>query len=114
MRKEYFMPDFNDFFKTLKSDLTNLAEDQFSEFKDRILEDGTRFAHDTKEDIERWGELLEAKKLKPDEFEFLLKAKKDNAEMEALKAAGLAQVKLDELKNKIFDTIFNSMLKVFT
>jgi len=47
------------------------------------------------------------------DFEFLLKGKKDLAEMEALKQLGLSKVRLDKITNGIIDIITGSVIKTF-
>jgi hypothetical protein len=47
------------------------------------------------------------------DFEFLLKGKKDLAEMEALKQLGLSKVRLDKITNGIIDVITGSVIKTF-
>jgi hypothetical protein len=108
------MPDFNDFLKTLKDDLLNIAKDNLEEFKDEILKDGTAFAHKTKNDLERWTVALAEGNLTPEDFEFLIKGKKDLAEMEALKQTGLGKIKLNRIRDQIIDTLIGSVLKIFT
>lgn len=107
------MPDFNDLLKMIKDDLLSLAEESFSELKDEILTDGSTFVLKLKEDMLRWGEGFEGGYLTAADIEFLIKAKKDLAEMEALKIAGLSKVKLEKLRNKIIETVIGSVFKVF-
>lgn len=107
------MPDFNDLLKTIKEDLITLAKDNFNELKNEILKDGSAFANKLQDDIVRWGEGLAGGHLTSDDVEFLIKAKKDLAEMEALKIAGLSMVKLEKLKTSIINTVIGSVIKVF-
>lgn len=106
------MFDFDAFLETLKADLTDVVTDFGEDLKDDLLKDAGDFALQTKEDIIKWSEMLKDGELSPDEFEYLLKAKKDLAEMETLKQRGLAQAKLDKLKLAIIDTIAGSVKKV--
>lgn len=107
------MPDFKDLLNTIKADLITLAKENFNELKDEILKDGSAFAKKLQDDVIRWGEGLAGGHLTPDDVEFLIKAKKDLAEMEALKIAGLSKVKLEKLKASIIDTVIGSVIKVF-
>ena len=107
------MPNFNDFVEILKNDLLDFAKENLQEYKDELIRDGNSFVEKTKTDLERWTQGLEAGALNQEDFEFLLKAKKDLAEMEALKLAGLAQVKIDKITNGIFDVIAGSAIKTF-
>jgi hypothetical protein len=106
------MFDFDAFLETLKADLTEVVSDFGEDLKDDLLKDAGDFALQTKEDLIKWSKMLKDGELSPEELEFLLKAKKDLAEMEALKQRGLAQAKLDKLKLAIIDTVAGSVKKV--
>lgn len=107
------MPTFNDFISILKDDLMDFAKENLEEYKDELLKDGTNFIEKTKSDLERWTEGLESGALSPADFEFLLKGKKDLAEMESLKQLGLSQIRLDKISNGIIDIITGSAIKTF-
>lgn len=107
------MPDFNDLLKTIKDDLLSLAQESVNEFKDELIKDGSAFAAKLEDDLLRWGEGLVGGHLTQSDVEFLIKAKKDLAEMEALKLAGLSKIKLEKLKTKVIDTVIGSVVKVF-
>jgi hypothetical protein len=107
------MPTFNDFVSTLKNDLLDFAKENLEEYKDEILKDGTAFVKKTKSDLERWTNGLASGALSPEDFEFLLKGKKDLAEMETLKQLGLSKVRLDKITNGIIDIITGSVIKTF-
>ena len=106
------MVDFDSFLDTLKSDLGDVIKEYGQEYKEDILNDAVDFASKTQNDIEKWATLLKEGELSPKDFEFLLKGKKDLAEMEALKQKGLAQARVDKLKADILDTVVGSVKKV--
>jgi hypothetical protein len=107
------MADFNGFLKTLKNDLLNFAKDNLEEHKDLLLKDGNAFVEKTKKDLKRWTEALALGKLSQKDFEFLLKGKKDLAEMEALKQLGLAKVRITKLRDGIINIVVGSAFKTF-
>ena len=107
------MPKFNDFVDTFKNDLLDFAKENLEEYKDELIKDGSLFVEKTKTDLERWTEGLASGTLNQEDFEFLLKAKKDLAEMEALRLAGLTQIKIDKLTNGILDVLVGSAIKTF-
>jgi len=107
------MPNFNDFVDTLKNDLIGFAKENLEEYKEEIIKDGTEFVERTKTDLERWTQGLGTGALNQEDFEFLLKAKKDLAEMEALKQIGLTQIRIDKITNGIIDVITGSAIKTF-
>jgi len=107
------MPDINDFLNALKEDLLNFAEINLKEYKNELLKDGNEFAIKAKKDIERWGQQLLSGKLSQKDFEFLVKGKKDLAEMEALKQAGLTKIRIAKIKDGLIGIVINSALKTF-
>lgn len=82
------------------------------EYKEDILKEAGDFASKTRDDIEGWSKQLKEGKMGIKDFEFLLKSKKDLAEMETLKQKGLGQAKLDKLKADILNTVVGSVKKV--
>jgi hypothetical protein len=46
------------------------------------------------------------------DFEWLLKSKKDLAEMESLKQKGLAQARIDRLKTALLQSVIGSVAKM--
>ena len=107
------MPDINDFLVSLKDELLGFAEDNLKEYKDELLKDGNDFAKKLKNDLERWGQGLISGALSQKDFEFLVKGKKDLAEMEALKQAGLGKIKINKLRDGVIGIVVNSALKTF-
>ncbi|GIK59407.1 MAG: hypothetical protein HND39_06195 [Ignavibacteriota bacterium] len=107
------MPTFNDFISTVKNDLLDFAKENFEEYKDELLKDGSTFLEKTRSDIERWTEGLASGALSPADFEFLLKGKKDIAQMEALKQIGLSKIRISKITNGIIDVMVGSAVKTF-
>jgi len=107
------MPNFNDFILTVKNDLLDFAKENLEKYKDELLKDGTQFVKKTKSDLERWTEGLASGTLSPADFEFLLKGKKDLAEMEALKQLGLSKIRITKVTNSIIDVIAGSAIRTF-
>lgn len=107
------MPTFNDFVSTLKSDLLEFAKENLDEYKDEILKDGNAFIERTREDLIRWTEGLAAGALSKADLEFLLKGKKDLAQMEALKQLGLSKIRISKITNSIIDVVVGSAVKTF-
>ena len=107
------MATFNDFLESVKSDLLEFANENIVEYKEELLKDGNAFIEKSKEDIERWAEELAAGDLSEKDFKYLLKGKKDLAEMEALKQLGLSRVRIDKIKNGLLDVVVGSAVKTF-
>jgi hypothetical protein len=107
------MPTFNDFISVIKDDLLEFAKENLDEYKDELLKDGNKFIKKTKKDLERWTEGLAAGALSKADFEFLLKGKKDLAEMEALKQLGLSKIRVSKITNGVIDVVVGSAVKTF-
>jgi len=107
------MPTFNDFVSTFKNDLLDFAKENFDEYKEELLKDGNSFLEKSKSDIQRWTEGLASGALSSADFEFLLKGKKDLAQMEALKQIGLSKIRISKITNSIIDVVLGSAVKTF-
>jgi hypothetical protein len=93
--------------------LLDFAKVNYEEYKDELLKDGTLFIEKAKSDLERWTEGLASGALSKDDFEFLLKGKKDLAQMEALKQLGLSKIRITKITNGIIDVVVGSAFKTF-
>jgi hypothetical protein len=103
---------FDDFLRTLKKDLLEVARNFSEDIREELLNDGEAFAIILQHDLERWTKQLAKGILSRDEFSYLVEAKKDLAEMEALKQKGLAQAKVDKLKVALIDSVVGSVFNV--
>ena len=107
------MADFDDFLKALKSELIEIGRDAAEDIQNEVVQDGQAFVNKTREDLQRWTTLLSLGELSREEFEYLLEAKKDLAEMEALKQKGLAMTRIDKLRNAVIGAIVGSAMNIF-
>lgn len=107
------MPTFNDFLSTVKDDLMEFAKENLNAYKDELLEDGNAFVEKAKDDLKRWTDGLATGALSKADFEFLIKGKKDLAEMEALKQLGLSEIKINKLTEGVISVVVGSALKTF-
>jgi hypothetical protein len=104
------IPDFNEILAALRTALEDLVEAQWQQVKAAALKDGKAFLEQTRADLERWTQLLAAGSLTPEEFAFLVQAKKDLAALEALKQRGLAKARLTRFRNALLDTLVNTVV----
>jgi hypothetical protein len=107
------MSTFNEFISTVKDDLLDFAKGNLEEHKDELLKDGNAFVRRTKKDLERWTEGLTTGALTKEDFEFLLKGKKDLAEMEALKQLGLSKIRINKITDGVIGVVIGSAFKTF-
>lgn len=107
--------DFNAIFDQLKQGVVNLAESTLKNYVSKAKSDGTKMLTEMKEKLKRWTSLLIDKKLTTEDFEWLVNSQKDLIQMNGLKLAGLAAIRIDQFKasllNLVVDTIF-SLVKI--
>jgi hypothetical protein len=108
---EVGMINFQIFLQNLRDDLKSSAPELGVDLMDALIEDGLDFVHKTREDIEKWSHQLAKGELSKDEFEWLILAKKDLAEMEALKQKGLALANIDQYKHAITYSVLKAVFK---
>jgi len=106
------MPDFNEFLTVLAANIKQFALENWKEQAEAVMADGTSFVNKLKADLARWTEELASGKLTKDDFEWLIKSKKDVAEMEALKQAGLAQARLARCRKGLVDIVVKTAFKM--
>ena len=107
------MSDFKEFLSTLADRVGELAVGSLKDFKDAAMKDGKAFLEKARVDLERWTALLEGGQLTPEEFEFLVKGKKDLAELAALKQAGLAKARMDKFRNSLVELVIGTAVEKF-
>lgn len=107
------MADFNDFLQDIKSGITTLAEQSFNDFKDQALDAGFEFINESEDDLKLWTAQLASGEMSTKDFEWLVKSKKDLAELIFLKQKGLAKANLDKFTTGLFDVIISSAVKSF-
>jgi hypothetical protein len=107
------MADFNNFWESIKKGLEEVTEKNWKEFREAAEKDGNAFLDRTKEDLRRWTKLLAQGDLSQDDFEWLVAGKKDLAEMEALKQAGLALVRLERFQNALISLVVDTAFETF-
>lgn len=105
------MPPFDDFLAALQGEIKELVDRSWKDFALAATQDANDFVTASRNDLRRWTALLADGSLTLLDFEFLLAAKKDLAQMIALKQAGLAQVQLDRFINGVVGAIIGAAEK---
>jgi len=106
------MGDYNNFIGELKKNLQKLAAGSFSKYSSQLVQDGTAFAQKLEEDLNKWTGEYSLFEMTKEEFENLIKSKKELLEMEALKRQDLAKTDLNKLRNSIVETVTETAVKV--
>ncbi len=102
-------------FKTITDDVTNLAKSTAKEYLRQAKQDAQALIESTKENVIRWTELLAEGKLTTEDFEWLMFRQKDLVVMNALRQAGLAEIRIEGFKQGVIGVIIDSvfhMLKI--
>jgi hypothetical protein len=106
------MVDFDAFFKELKTGARAIALQEAKGFVKEATSDGKDFLNTIKEDLELWTKQLAEGNLSLEDFEFLVKGKKDLAEMKALTQAGLAAIRIDQIRTAMIELVITAAGKL--
>ncbi len=101
--------DFQAVLATLKEGVTGLATATVQNYVNEAKADGLNLVESLKTDIQTWGQDLVAGKMSAADVEFLVMAKKELIEMNALKQAGLGLIKVDEFKNSLLQLVVKTL-----
>jgi hypothetical protein len=107
------MSRFDDFRSLLAGRVAELASKGWKDYRKEAARDARSFVSKAREDLERWTTLLAEGKLSKEDFEWLLLGKKDLAELEALKRAGLTRARLQRFRTALVKLIAGTAFEVF-
>jgi hypothetical protein len=107
------MSDFDEFFEKVEVGLKQLSQATLKDFKDGFASDSKEFLEESKADLQTWTKQLAAGDLSKKDFEDLVLGRKDVAEMHALKAAEITNVKLELCKLHVIDLVVDTAFAVF-
>jgi len=103
---------FDDFLKEVKTGVVAIAKGEAAEFSKQARTDGQKFVDAVRADLEKWARQLAAGDLSKSDFDFLVRGKKDLAEMNALMQAGLAAVRIERIRTASIDLIVTAAGKL--
>lgn len=106
------MFDFDKFLQELKDGAVEIAKREATGFVREATSDGTAFLNAVKADLQTWTQQFAEGKLSKEDFEFLVKGKRDLAKMETLKQAGLAAIQVDKIRVALIDLIITAAGKI--
>jgi len=106
------MKTFMEFWIQLLVNVESFASEKWNELKDDAVEDAKKFLTEAKDDIQRWISLLSEGKLTSDDLGWLIKGKRDLAELLFLKEKGLAKPDLDKFFEGLLETIISTAFKL--
>ena len=106
------MKTFMEFWAQLLANVETFAVDKWNELKDDAVEDSKDFLTAVKNDVQRWISLLAEGKLTTDDLGWLIKGKREVAELLFLKQKGLAKPDLDKFFEGLLETIISTAFKL--
>ncbi len=106
------MANVDEVIKLVKNGTGELAAKILGGFLSEAESDAVSFLQSAKVDIQKWMIQLAAGELDEEDFRDLLAGEKDLAQLELLRAKGLAQIKLDEFTNGLLELVTTSVVEV--
>lgn len=105
------MGDINLFIEELRKNLNEVASGSFHKYSSQLIKDGTDFALKIEDDLMKWEAEYSIQEMTKEEFEDLIKSKKNLLEMNSLKQEGLAKTDLNKLRNAIVEAVTETATK---
>ena len=106
------MKTFMEFWISLLVNVESFAAEKWNELKEDAIEDSKKFLTEAKDDIQRWISLLAEGQLTSDDLLWLIKGKRDLAQLLFLKEKGLAKPDLDKFFEGLLETIISTAFKL--
>ena len=106
------MKTFVDFWIQLITNVESFAEEKWNEIKEEAVEDSKDFLTSVKDDVQRWISLLAEGKLTSDDLLWLIKGKREVAQLLFLKEKGLTKPDLDKFFEGLLETIISTAFKL--
>jgi hypothetical protein len=103
---------FVEFWIQLITNVESFVEEKWSEIKDEAVEDSKDFLTTVKNDVQRWVSLLAEGKLTSDDLLWLIKGKRELAQLLLLKDQGLAKPELDKFFESLIEIIISTAFKL--
>ena len=104
---------FDRFVELVEEGTQELAKNTLRGYKEEALADAKVFLETSKDDAKRWSKLLAQGELTEEDYEWLILSKKDVVELQLLKDAGLAVVRIDRFKNALMNLVIDTAFDVF-
>jgi hypothetical protein len=105
------MPDFNQIFNDIKSQLGPLAEQDLKQFAGQGKQDADAFLEESRTKLALWMQQLADKEIDPDGFRWLVESQKALAEMKALRAANAATLQVEQFRDSVFNVVVSTAVK---
>lgn len=97
--------DFDDFIRQLKDALRARLSTDWPAYRAALFQIGDGFVDRTRSDMARWSGLLATGALTREDFEWLVFGRRELAELEALRLAGLSLAQIDRFRATLVEVI---------
>ncbi len=105
--------DFDAFVRSLKDALRDRLSSDWPAYRAALFQIGDGFVDRTRGDMARWTGLLATGALTRDDFEWLVFGRRELAELEALRLAGLSLAQIDRFRAALVETIVGTAFRHF-
>lgn len=99
-------------FEAIKEELIKLANEELKGYVSDLFNDTKNFIEDALADVKLWSKQLENGELTREEFDFLIGGVKDRMAMAGLTQAGIAIIRIQKIRDAVFQLIFSTVLKI--
>lgn len=106
-------PEFDGFIQNLKNALRDRLASDWPAYRAALFQIGSGFVDRTRGDMARWTGLLATGALTRDDFEWLVFGRRELAELEALRLAGLSLAQIDRFRAALVETIVGATFRHF-
>jgi hypothetical protein len=106
------MKTFMEFWIQLLLNVESFAAEKWNELKQDAVDDAKKFLTDVKDDVQRWISLIIQGHLTHEDLLWLIKGKRDQAELLFLKQKGLSKPDLDKFFEGLLETIISTVLVI--
>jgi|ERR1035437_525997 hypothetical protein len=106
------MKTFMEFWTQLLINIESFIGENWNELMKDAINDAEKFLTGIKDDVQRWISLLADGKLTSDDLSWLIKGKRDQAELLFLKQKGLTKPDLDKFFEGLLETIISTAFKL--
>jgi hypothetical protein len=104
--------DFEELLQQLKSGIASLARLTIRDYVNYAKQDGDRILEEMKEKLKRWTQKLAEGHLSKEDFLWLVASQKDLIEMNSLKQAGLAAIRVEQFRSSVINLIIDTAFSV--
>ena len=101
--------NFDQIYEDLKSGIADLAEQSLQDYIAEAKIAGQAALDDMKQNLQHWAQEVENGGLTKHDLEFLLQEEASFEELSALKQAGVTEIRIDEFRNAIINTILGTL-----